>query len=307
MSNMTYFYDKEDEYTLKKLINSRNENGKIIKDFQDYKIKAYVVRDKINVEANKIEIIDDFRRITALIQYPVKAINLTTNEIEKKLLIQDGDCLIFEDNVYEMSNTELVVDEMKKYYTTNLINYYQPVNYNIIEEEIYTILFKIFEYLQVEAIRFSPFFSTDYFRKIKDKAFLTYVLEQKLENNDFKSIITEKKYNSVKDILENIVVTHRYFDIIINLYDNSQITNIDIALSKNDVFENILEKLNIKLKNIQDLQVVNTRFISNTETMLKDTVLNQKKYITRISLDTVSTFEQDYYDDVVVSEKDKNG
>ena len=307
MSNMTYFYDKEDEYTLKKLINSRNENGKIIKDFQDYKIKAYVVRDKINVEANKIEIIDDFRRITALIQYPVKAINLTTNEIEKKLLIQDGDCLIFEDNVYEMSNTELVVDEMKKYYTTNLINYYQPVNYNIIEEEIYTILFKIFEYLQVEAIRFSPFFSTDYFRKIKDKAFLTYVLEQKLENNDFKSIITEKKYNSVKDILENIVVTHRYFDIIINLYDNSQITNIDIALSKNDVFENILEKLNIKLKNIQDLQVVNTRFISNTETMLKDTVLNQKKYITRISLDTVSTFEQDYYDEVVVSEKDKNG
>ena len=107
----------------------------------------------------------------------------------------------------------------------------------------------------------------------------------------------------MKDILENIIVTHRYFDIIINLYDNSQITNIDIALSKNDVFENILEKLNIKLKNIQDLQVVNTRFISNTETMLKDTVLNQKKYITRISLDTVSTFEQDYYDDVVVSEK----
>ena len=307
MSNMTYFYDKEEEYTLKKLINSRNENGKIIKDFQDYKIKAYVVRDKINVEANKIEIIDDFKRITALIQYPVKAINLTTNEVEKKLLIQDGDCLIFEDNVYEMSNTELVVDEMKKYYTTNLINYYQPVNYNIIEEEIYTILFKIFEYLQVEAIRFSPFFSTDYFRKIKNKAFLTYVLEQKLENNDFKSIITEKRYNSVKDILENIIVTHRYFDIIINLYDNSQITNIDIALSKNDVFENILEKLNIKLKNIQDLQVVNTRFISNTETMLKDTVLNQKKYITRISLDTVSTFEQDYYDDVVVSEKDKNG
>lgn len=303
MSNMTYFYDKEKDYTLKKLIDSRNENGKIIKDFQDYKIKAYVVRDKINVEANKIEIIDDFKRITALIQYPVKAINLITNEIEKKLLIQDGDCLIFEDNVYEMNNTELVVDEMKKYYTTNLINYYQPVNYNIIEEEIYTILFKIFEYLQVEAIRFSPFFSTDYFRKIKDKAFLTYVLEQKLENNDFKSVITERKYNSEKDMLENIVITHRYFDIIINLYDNSQITNIDVALSKNDLFENILEKLNFQFENIQGLQVINTRFISNTETMLKDTVLNQKKYITRISLDTISTFEQDYYDDVVVVKK----
>ena len=122
------FLKEHSEYLGRRNYYSIDENGKIIKDFQDYKIKAYVVRDKINVEANKIEIIDDFKRITALIQYPVKAINLTTNEIEKKLLIQDGDCLIFEDNVYEMSNTELIVDEMKKYYTMNLINF-QIVTY----------------------------------------------------------------------------------------------------------------------------------------------------------------------------------
>lgn len=300
MKNMTYFYDKEKDYTLRKLVNSRNENGKIIKDFQDYKIKAYVVRDKINVQSNKINIIDDFKRITALIQYPVKAINLSNSIVEKNLNIVDGDCIIFEDSIYEMSNTELVVDEMKKYYTTNLINYYNSVEYNAVEEEIYTVLFKIFEHLNVEAIRFSPFFSTDYFKKIKNKAFLTYILEQKLENNDFKSIITEKKYDQNSDRLINIIETHRYFDIIINLYDNSQITNVDVVLSKNDLFENILEKLSIKFKTIRDLQVINTKFVSNVETILKDTVLNQKKYIARISLDTISTFEQNYYDDIIV-------
>ena len=57
MSNMTYFYDKEEDYTLKKLINSRNENGKIIKDFQDYKIKALITKEsgETGGEAEKIE------------------------------------------------------------------------------------------------------------------------------------------------------------------------------------------------------------------------------------------------------------
>ena len=307
MNNSTYFYDKEKDYIFKKLIDSRNENGKIIKIFQDYKIKAYVVRDKINVESKRIEIIDDFKRITGLIQYPMIAINADTNLIVENLLVEDGDCLVFEQNIYEMSNTELIIDQMKKYYTTNLINYYRPIKYNSIEEELYTVLFEIFKYMNIEAIRFSPFFSIDYFNKVKEIPFLTYALEQKLENNDFRSIIAAKKYDSESDRLINTIETHRYFDVIINLYDNSQVTNIDVVLSKNDIFENIIEKLKIEFKNIKDLQVMNTKFISNMETILNDTVLNQKKYITRISFDTITTFDEDYYDNIIVAKKEENG
>lgn len=300
--NSTNIYKKEKDYIFKKKISAANVNGQIINTFQDYRIKAYVVRDLINLPATQInDIINDYKRVTANIRYPMIGVNANTGEEDLNLSIGNGDCIVFENKIFEISNCVLIQEDAKKTYTMNLINYYQPVNYNVIEDELFTILFKVFEYLEVEAIRFSPFFSVDYFEKIRDKAFLTYNLQRALNNDDFRTLRVGRAYDPDQDLLVETYDTHNYYDVIINLYDNAQNTNIDVVLSKNDILEGIINKLGIEFVNIKDLQVENTNFLSNSETILYDTVLNQKKFIVRISFDTVSEFTTDYYDTVEIT------
>lgn len=300
--NSTNIHEKEKDYIFKKKISAVNVNGQIINTFQDYQIKAYVVRDLINLPAIQInDIINDYKRVIAVIRYPMMGVNVDTEEVNLNLVAENGDCILFEDKIFEISNCVLIQEDVKKTYTMNLINYYQPIKSNIIEDEIFTILFKIFEYMGVEAIRFSPFFSVDYFEKIRDKAFLTYNLQRALNNDDFRTLRVGRAYDPDQDLLVETYDTHNYYDVIINLYDNAQNTNIDVVLSKNDILEGIINKLGIEFVNIKDLQVENINFLSNSETILYDTVLNQKKFIVRVSFDTVSEFTTDYYDTVEIT------
>ena len=298
--NMTNFYDKEKVYILKSLVSRNNELGKIVNVYEDFKIKAYVTYESINISPKQVETVSTQKKLVALIQYPTKAVKVSDNSVIEDLALKDGDCIEYKDEVFEISNINLEVDEMKKYYTSNLINRYNPVNYNEVDEEIYSIFFKVFEEFGIEAIRYSPFFSSEYFKSLKDVPFLTYKLEEKESLDSSKAIIDSREYDSDKDLLNSRVIVHRYYDLIINLYDKGVRTDIDIILGKNRIFEKTLKDLDIVFKNVFGIQVLSNKFAGNNETILNNTVLNQKKYITRLSLDTIYTFTEDYYNKVIV-------
>jgi hypothetical protein len=303
MANITNFYDKEEKYLLKSLIARENILGNIVNKYENFTIKAYVTYEAINVSPKQVESINTAKKLIAMVQYPVVAVRKSDSFIERNLEIKNGDCIEYKGEIYEISNIELIKDEMKKYYTCNLMSLYNPVSYDDVEEEIYSTFYKVFEYFGVEAIRFSPFFSSEYFKELTDKPFLTYKLEQKEFIDSAKAIIDISKYDSEKDLLNSRVLVHRYYDLIINLYDKGVITNIDIVLGKNKIFEKTVKDLNIDFKNIFGLQVLNNKFVANNDTVVSNIVLNQKKYTARISLDTVFTFTEDYYNKVIVKGK----
>ena len=302
MANMTNFYDKEDKYILKSLLARENIFGNIENKYEDFTIKAYVTYETINVSPKQIETVSTAKKLIMNVQYPVVAVRKSDNFIERNIELKNGDCVEYKGEIYEISNIQLIKDEMKKYYTCNLMSRYNPVIYDDIEEEIYSTFYKVFKYFGVEAIRISPFFSSEYFKELTDKPFLTYKLEQKESLDSSKAIIDISKYDSVKDLINSHVLVHRYYDLIINLYDKGVVTNIDIILAKNKIFEKTVRDLNIDFKNVLGLQVLNNRFVGNNETIVSDIVLNQKKYIARISLDTIFTFSEDYYNKIILRE-----
>lgn len=312
--NASDIYLKEKSHILKSLISTQNINGTIVKNYKDYEIRcyftenrlktydnnsrmtSYIMQERNDTSAKKIDIISDYVQTVGLIRNPVKLRDLSNNSIIDNYKIKNGDCIVNKYNnnkIYEIYDYSLEIENLKSYYNTSLIDLYIPPVFSEYMEEIYIIFFKVFKELETEAVRFSPFMNNEYFKSIIDKPFLTYIVE---ERYTAKTHIKKSYYNSVKDRNIKNVVTHRYMDIIINLYDVGNYINIDTVMNDNRLFTYILKKINTQFNYIRDLQVLNCKYLGETTIMLNQKTLNQKKFIVKISLDTFYEIDNDYID-----------
>lgn len=314
--NATEIYLKEKPYTLKSLISTENINGTIVKNYKDYEVRcyftenrlktydnnsrmtSYIIQERNDTSAKKIDIISDYVQTVGLIRSPTKLKDLNDNSILENYKIKNGDCIVNNNNkIYEIYDFSLEIENLKAYYNTSLIDLYIPPIFSSYMEEIYVTFFKVFKELETEAVRFSPFMNNEYFKSITDKPFLTYIIEERYKA---KTHIKKSYYNSIKDRNIKNVVTHRYMDLIINLYDIGNTINIDTVMNDNRLFSYMLKKINTHFNYIRDLQVLDCKYLGETTIMLNQTTLNQKKFIVKISLDTFFQIDNDYIDSVQI-------
>ena len=65
--------------------------------------------------------------------------------------------------------------------------------------------------------------------------------------------------------------------------------------------EIVMERLNIKFKNISDFELQELSFLSESDTIVNNKFLNQKTYNLRFTVDTFFEQETDYIENVAVN------
>ena len=293
--NISQIYEKEKEYLFFKLISERNVKGLIKKEHKEYKIKAYIDYQRYNFANNNSKNVSTQEYLTGVVRIPTLAVNL--DKKTEKIEISNGDYIIFDNKKYEIIQVKKIKDESKEYYSFYLTDYIENIEFDIHKTELNELFYEIFKSLGIEAFVYHSFFQNSYFEKVKSP-FLTYEITQINSLTDFKT----KKKEIMKE--KNIIfryTTNRTYNMMINLYDDNQILNLDTILSKNTMIEIIMERLNIKFKNISDFELQELSFLSESDTIVNNKFLNQKTYNLRFTVDTFFEQETDYIENVAVN------
>ena len=150
---------------------------------------------------------------------------------------------------------------------------------------------------------YHSFFQNSYFEKI-DKPFLTYEITQSKSMSDY---TTFKEEISKKDKIEFKYRSNRTYKMMIKLYDKDQVLNLDTILSKNKIFNHIVEDLNFDFKDISEIEIQKLDFISESDTIINNKIMNEKVYSLEFTVDTFYSHETDYIEKSKIKGKIENG
>ena len=93
----------------------------------------------------------------------------------------------------------------------------------------------------------------------------------------------------------------------IKLYDKDQVLNLDTILSKNKIFNHIVEDLNFDFKDISEIEIQKLDFISESNTIINNKIMNEKVYSLEFTVDTFYSYETDYIEKSKIKGKIENG
>ena len=299
--NISQIYEKEKEYSFFKLISEKNIKGLIKREYKEYKIKAYIDYQNYNFVNNIAKDINAREYLTGIIRIPTSVVD--GNKNVSKIDIENGDYIIFRNKKYEIIQTKKLKDEMKEYYSFYLTDLIEDIKFDVYKTELNEIFFDIFTSLGIEAIVYHSFFDNTYFEKI-EKPFLTYEIKQIRSLNDFK---TKKQEISKSKSIVFRYTSSRTYEMLINLYDKDKILNLDTILSKNRILELIIQDLNIKFKNISELEAQELVLLNENDTIINNKFLNEKTYILRFTVDTFFEQETDYIESFTLNGKMNGG
>ena len=192
---------------------------------------------------------------------------------------------------------------MKNYYTFYLTDYIDNITFDSYKTELNMLFFNIFTKLGIEAVVYHSFFQNSYFEKI-DKPFLTYEITQSKSMSDY---TTFKEEISKKDTIEFKYRSNRTYKMMIKLYDKDQVLNLDTILSKNKIFNHIVEDLNFDFKDISEIEIQKLDFISESDTIINNKIMNEKVYSLEFTADTFYSYETDYIEKSKIKGKIENG
>ena len=192
---------------------------------------------------------------------------------------------------------------MKNYYTFYLTDYIDNITFDSYKTELNILFFNIFTKLGIEAVVYHSFFQNSYFEKI-DKPFLTYEITQSKSMSDY---TTFKEEISKKDTIEFKYRSNRTYKMMIKLYDKDQMLNLDTILSKNKIFNHIVEDLNFDFKDISEIEIQKLDFISESDTIINNKIMNEKVYSLEFTADTFYSYETDYIEKSKIKGKIENG
>ena len=165
------------------------------------------------------------------------------------------------------------------------------------------LFFNIFTKLGIEAVVYHSFFQNSYFEKI-DKPFLTYEITQSKSMSDY---TTFKEEISKKDRIEFKYRSNRTYKMMIKLYDKNQVLNLDTILSKNKIFNHIVEDLNFDFEYVSEIEIQKLDFISESDTIINNKIMNEKVYSLEFTVDTFYSYETDYIEKSKIKGKIENG
>lgn len=192
---------------------------------------------------------------------------------------------------------------MKNYYTFYLTDYIDNITFDSYKTELNTLFFSIFTKLGIEAAVYHSFFQNSYFEKI-DKPFLTYEITQSKSMSDY---TTFKEEISKKDRIEFKYRSNRTYKMMIKLYDKDQVLNMDTILSKNKIFNHIVEDLNFDFEYVSEIEIQKLDFISESDTIINNKIMNEKVYSLEFTADTFYSYETDYIEKSKIKGKIENG
>ena len=192
---------------------------------------------------------------------------------------------------------------MKNYYTFYLTDYIENIIFDSYKTELNMLFFNIFTKLGIEAVVYHSFFQNSYFEKI-GKPFLTYEITQSKSMSDY---TTFKEEISKKDTIEFKYRSNRTYKMMIKLYDKDQVLNLDTILSKNKIFNHIVEDLNFDFKDISEIEIQKLDFISESDTIINNKIMNEKVYSLEFTADTFYSYETDYIEKSKIKGKIENG
>ena len=192
---------------------------------------------------------------------------------------------------------------MKNYYTFYLTDYIDNITFDSYKTELNMLFFNIFTKLGIEAVVYHSFFQNSYFEKI-DKPFLTYEITQSKSMSDY---TTFKEEISKKDRIEFKYRSNRTYKMMIKLYDKNQVLNLDTILSKNKIFNHIVEDLNFDFEYVSEIEIQKLDFISESDTIINNKIMNEKVYSLEFTVDTFYSYETDYIEKSKIKGKIENG
>ena len=299
--NISQIYEKEKEYKFFKLLSETNDKGIIRKEFKEYKLKAYIDYQSYNSSINPIKSVDTRENLVGIIRIPTLAID--NNKATEKLEITNGDYIVYENKKYELIEVRKIKDELKNYYTFYLTDYIDNITFDSYKTELNMLFFNIFTKLGIEAVVYHSFFQNSYFEKI-DKPFLTYEITQSKSMSDY---TTFKEEISKKDRIEFKYRSNRTYKMMIKLYDKNQVLNLDTILSKNKIFNHIVEDLNFDFEYVSEIEIQKLDFISESDTIINNKIMNEKVYSLEFTVDTFYSYETDYIEKSKIKGKIENG
>ena len=118
---------------------------------------------------------------------------------------------------------------------------------------------------------------------------------------------TFKEEISKKDTIEFKYRSNRTYKMMIKLYDKDQVLNLDTILSKNKIFNHIVEDLNFDFKDISEIEIQKLDFISESDTIINNKIMNEKVYSLEFTADTFYSYETDYIEKSKIKGKIENG
>lgn len=299
--NISQIYEKEKEYSFFKLISEKNVKGLIKREYKEYKIKAYIDYQNYNFTNNAAKDINTREYLTGIVRIPTMAVDINKNA--SKIDITNSDYIIFGNKKYEIIQAKRLKDEMKEYCSFYLTDLIEDIKFDVYKTELNEIFFDIFTSLGIEAVVYHSFFDNSYFDKV-EKPFLTYEIKQIKSLNDFK---TKKQEISKSKSIIFCYTSNRTYEMLINLYDKDKILNLDTILSKNRILELIIQNLNIKFKNISELETQELVLLNENDTIINNKFLNEKTYILRFTVDTFFEQETDYIESFTLNGKMNGG
>lgn len=293
-------YLKEEEYKFFKLIATRNISGIITKTFKEYKVRAYIVNQSYNYQSFKVEDIQISNKLVGNMRIPAKSID--SNGIAGTIKLKNGDVFEINGIKYEVIQCHDVKEKIKHYYTFYLTNYFENIKFDKYKTELNTLFFNMFDKLNIEAVVYSTFFQNEYFKDCK-RPFLTYEIQQIGKMDDFTSFIDVLNDNNKN---KNEVRVKRRYRAVIRYYVKEQDIELELILSKNKIFEHILQDTSFKFKFIKDFEIQELSLLTANETIINDEVLNEKIYNLEFTADTLYSFERDFIERIKLTGKLKN-